>query len=115
MFAIEDEIGDGKERAAKFARRTAVQAGFGAGGIIVCEHTRTLEGARIAHQGRDLLRAHAVESFFLENSAHHATARGAISFEVVNEREDDLDFFEITEHQLSLLQKLAREIEQIIT
>ena len=72
MFAIEDEVGNGEERAAKFGGGVAVQAGFGARGIIIGERARALNSSGIAHQGGDLVRAHAMESFFFEDGAHHA-------------------------------------------
>src|SRR5690349_17782220 len=93
MFAIEDEIGDGEERPAKFARGAAVQTTLGARSILVSEQAGPLERTRIAHQRRNLLRAHAVKSFFFEHSAHHATASGAIIFERVNEGQRHFAFF----------------------
>src|SRR5437016_14606361 len=73
MFAIEDEVGNGEKGAAKFAGGAAIEASFGAGGIVMGERARALERPRIAHQRGDLLRAQAVKTLFLEHGAHHAT------------------------------------------
>src|SRR5579862_2504324 len=114
IVAVENEIGNGSQRASEIGSAIPVQAGLGARGEIEGHCPRSLEGPGFVDQRRYLLRADAFKSLFLEHRSHEAFSRSAVALERVDQGQRDLAFFQIAQHRLAKLFRRGCEIQNVV-
>jgi len=100
-FAVEDEVGEGLEGAGVFGEAGAVEAGFGADGVVEGEVAGAVEGAGIADEGDEGFGLHGVELFFFEDAGDHFAGFAVAVFHGINQGQSDFAFFQVAEDGLA--------------
>ena len=102
------------EGAGVFGEAGAVEAGFGADGVVEGEVAGAIEGAGIADEGDKSFGLNGVELFFFEDASDHFAGFAVSVFHGVDQWEGDFAFFQIAEDGLAELLAGSSEIQKII-
>ncbi len=114
VLAFEDEIGKRGERTRKFGIGAAIEASFGAAGIVLRECAGAIERAGFVNQRNDCLRADGIEFLFFQHARDQFARIAMAVFHRVDQRQGDLPFFQVAEDRFAELLRGRRKIQQIV-